>query len=95
VSPVQEAEAVLQDFQGAGAGDVDTFLGHGLEDGEHHVLFEHGRGVFDLQRLGEGDKIGRGLFLQLLQRHARHAHGRDGVAGGGGFLGAVRRVGVG
>ena len=69
----QEAEAVLQDFHHALAGDLDFAFGQFLEDGEQHVLLAHGRGVLDLQFLGKGQQIGGFFVLEILQLHRLQA----------------------
>ena len=69
----QEAEAVLQDLDHAGAGDLDIALGQFLEDREQHVLLAHGRCVLDLELLGEAQQIRRRFGLQILQLHCLHA----------------------
>ena len=89
----QEAEAIGQDLHGAGARDFHALLGQNLEDGEHHVLLAHGVRVLDLQGLGKGQQVGWGFILQLLKRHARQAHGGDGLCGLGGFI-VLGRAGV-
>jgi hypothetical protein len=65
----QEAEAVLQHFQHARAGDFLVPLRELLEDGEHHVLAAQGGGVLDLQLFREGEQVGGGLVLEFLEIH--------------------------
>ncbi len=69
----QEAEAVLEDFEHAVAGDLDIAFGELLEDGEHHVLLAHGRRVFDFEFLRELQKLVRLLRLQILEFHRLEA----------------------
>ncbi len=86
----QEAEAVLQDFDHALAGDLHIALGQFLQDREQHVLLAHGRCVLDLELLGERQKIGGGLGFEILQLHRLQAFldshentwnkGREGVS---------------
>src|SRR6185312_1035960 len=68
----QEAEAVLQHFEYAVAIDRLIIVGEGLQDREHHVLLaERGR-VLDLQLLGKGQKLRRGLAFEFLEVHRKY-----------------------
>jgi len=91
----QVAEAVGQHLERAAAGNLGALFGQGLEDGEHHVLLAHGVRVLDLQAFGEGQEVGGGFFLQLLQRHARHAIGGGLLRGVGGGLSGGLASGLG
>ena len=64
----QEAEAVLQHLEHPVAGDLDAFLGHILEDGEHHVALAHRGSVLDLQLFGELQQVGGALCFQVSER---------------------------
>jgi hypothetical protein len=83
----EEAETVLEHLEDAIPEDLDTLLGHVLEDGEHHVALPHRRGVLDLELLGELEEIGRALGLQVGEREllevCREIHRGSGKSGGG------------
>ncbi len=66
VGRAQEAEAVLQHLDHAAADDIHLLGRELLQDREHQLLLAHGRGVLDLVLLGEGEKLGGGLDLQVL-----------------------------
>ena len=66
IGRAQEAEAVLQHLDDAGADDLDLARGQLLEDREHQLLLAHGAGVLDLELFGEGDEFGGGFGLQVL-----------------------------
>ena len=66
VGRAQEAEAVLQHLDHAGADDVGLLGGQLLEDGEHQLLLAHGAGVLDPGLLGEAQQLRRGLGLEVL-----------------------------
>ena len=61
----QEPEPVLQHFQHAIAADFKSVFGMFLQDLEHHLALPHGGRVLDLPLLGHGQKVGRGLGLQI------------------------------
>jgi hypothetical protein len=67
VGGAQEAEAVLQDLDGARADDLHLLGSELLQDGEHQFLLAHGRGVLDLDLLGEGREVGGRLGLEVLE----------------------------
>ncbi len=90
----QESEAVLDHLKGAGAADLDAFLGQGFQDSAHHVLLAHGVRVFDVELFGEGHQVGGRLLLQLLKGHAGQAKLGDGLAGFGGLAVLDAVVGV-
>ena len=69
----QEAEAVGEHLDHAFADDVGFAHRELLEDAEHQLLLAHGAGIFDLELLGERDKLGRGLGLEVLEFHFPHA----------------------
>ncbi len=69
----QEAEAVLQGLDHALADDFDIALREFLQDREHHVLLAHGRGILDLELLGERQQIGGFLVFEILQLHRLQA----------------------
>ena len=73
VGRAQEAEAVLQHLDHAGAGDLDVAGGQLLQDGEHQLLLAHGAGVLDLELLGEAQQLRRRFGLEILQLHFLHA----------------------
>jgi len=39
------------------------------------LLLAHGRGVLDLELVGEGEQLSRGLRLELLELHLPHERG--------------------
>ena len=69
VGRAQEAEAVLQHLDDAGADDLGFFGGQLLQDGEHQLLLAHGAGVLDPGLLGEAQQLRRRFDLQVLQLH--------------------------
>ena len=69
VGRAQEAEAVLQHLDHAGADDVGVLGGQLLEDGEHQLLLAHGAGVLDADLLGEAQQLRRRLDLEVLELH--------------------------
>jgi hypothetical protein len=48
-----------------------------LEDGEHQLLLAHRAGVFDLDRFGKCEQIGRGFVLELLKLHFLHGKSKS------------------
>ena len=66
VGRAQEAEAVLQHLDHAGAGDVDLLGRKLLEDREHQLLLAHGAGVLDADLFGEAQQLRRGFDLEVL-----------------------------
>ena len=73
IGRAQEAEAVLQHLDDAGAGDLDVALGELLQDREHELLLAHGARVLDGDLLGEAQELRRRFGLQILQLHFLHA----------------------
>ena len=73
VGRAQEAEAVLQHFDDAGAGDLDVAGGELLQNREHELLLAHGARVLDRDLLGEAQELRRRFGLQILQLHFLHA----------------------
>ena len=73
VGRAQEAEAVLQHLDHAGAGDLDVTGGQLLQDREHQLLLAHGAGVLDGDLLGEAQQLRRRFGLKVLQLHFLHA----------------------
>ena len=67
IGRAQEAEAVLQHLDDAGADDLDLARRQLLEDGEHELLLAHRARVLDLELLGEGDEFGGGFGFQVLK----------------------------
>ncbi len=63
VGGAQEAEAILQNFQHAVAGDILAALGQRLEDGEDDILFAGPRHAFEFQFLRDGDQVGGGFLF--------------------------------
>ena len=57
----QEAEAVGQDFEHAGAADAFALLGLLLEQGEDQVMFAEAVGVFQLVSGGDFEEFGGGF----------------------------------
>src|SRR6266498_4037339 len=58
-----------------GEGVVDDIgLAHGelFENTEHQLLLAQGAGIFDLELLGERDKLGRRFGLEVLEFHFPH-----------------------
>ena len=62
----EEAEAVVEHLDGAGAHDLDAIFGLDLEDREHEVLLAHGRCAFDAHFLGHRDELGGGVSFSNL-----------------------------
>ena len=73
IGGAQETEAVLQNLDHAGAGDVDVAGGELFQDREHELLLAHGARVLDLDLLGEAQQLRRRFGLQVLQLHFLHA----------------------
>ena len=69
----QEAEPVGEHFHDAFADNIGLAHGELLEDTEHQLLLAHGAGVFDLEFLGERDKLTRRFGLEVLEFHFPHA----------------------
>ncbi len=73
VGRAQEAEAVLQHLDHAGAGDLDIAGRQLFQNREHELLLAHGARVLDGDLLGEAQKLRRRFGLQILQLHFLHA----------------------
>ena len=69
VGRAQEAEAVLQHFDHAGADDLGILGGQLLEDRKHLLLLAHGAGGLDPDLLGEAQQLRRRLGLEVLEFH--------------------------
>src|SRR6185369_15486619 len=65
----QEAKAVVEHFNGAGAHDFDAIFGLDLEDREHEVLLAHRRCAFDAHLLSHCDQVCGSFLLQVFQMH--------------------------
>ena len=65
----QVAEAVGRDLDGADAENRLVGRRHLLQDGEHQFLAAHHRRAFDTLLLGEGEQLGRFLYLEFLEVH--------------------------
>ena len=89
VGRAQEAEAVLQHLDDAGAGDFDLFGGQLLQDGEHQLLLAHGAGVLDAVLLREAQQLRRRLELEVLEFHFRHEKAPNGLGRWGGKKGGA------
>ena len=68
----QKTKAILQHLHHAFADDLHFLRRKLLQDRKHQLLLAHDTGVFDLERFGEGDEIGRLLALELLKFHFLH-----------------------
>ncbi len=75
VGRAQEAKAILQKLDNAFTDDFHILCGQHLQDREHQFLLAHDAGVFDLNRLGESQKVGRGFVLEVLKLHFGHEEG--------------------
>ncbi len=80
VGRAQEAEAVLQHLDDAGAGDFDLFGGELLQRREHQLLLAHGAGVLDAGLLREAQHLRRRLELQVFKLHFLHKTLREATA---------------
>ena len=68
----QEAETVLQHFDGADPHDlffVFFVFGELAQNAEHQVLPPHGRSALDPQFFGHRDQVCRGFLFQVLEMH--------------------------
>ncbi len=72
VGRAQEAEAILQHLDDAGAGNFDLFGGELLERGEHQLLLAHGAGVLDARLLREAQELRGRLELEVFELHFLH-----------------------
>ena len=79
----QKAEAVGQHLDHAFADNVGLARRELLEDAEHQLLLAHGRGVLDLELLGEGDELSGSLGFELLEFHFVHRMSCGNLASGG------------
>ena len=73
IGRAQEAEAVLQHLDDAGAGDLDIARRQLFQNREHELLLAHGARVLDSDLLGEAQQLRRRFGLQILQLHFLHA----------------------
>src|SRR4029450_13905707 len=69
IGRAQEAEAVLQHLDDAGADDLRLLGGQLFEDGEHQLLLAHGAGILDPGLLREAQQLRRRFDLEVLQFH--------------------------
>jgi hypothetical protein len=65
VGRAQEAEAVLQDFEGSVAEDRFALLRVALQQREDELLLAQSIGAFELAGIGEVDQLGDGLQLEV------------------------------
>src|SRR5262249_24716771 len=94
VRRAQEAKAVGKHLDHAFADDIGLAHLELIEDAEHQLLLAHGAGIFDLEFLGERDKLARSFGLEVLEFHFPHA-GRPGKGGDGGVNSRSTRYGGG
>ena len=67
IGRAQEAEAVLQHLDDAGADDLHLPRRELFENREHELLLAHGARVLDLKFLGECDELGRASWISGLE----------------------------